>query len=52
MADVTPEEVKATWEEQLKEAWDNSYLNPVNTDTEQAEVDKIIHEGFPVVYPK
>ena len=54
MADdpITPEDIQEEYEEQLKEAWDNSYLNPENYADEQERVDKLIHHDIPVVYPK
>ena len=54
MADepITPEDIQEEYEEQLKEAWDNAYLNPINYADEQERVDKLIHHDIPVVYPK
>ena len=46
------DDIDKAYAEQLKEAWDNSYINPANYSTEQERVDTLIHHDIPVVYPK
>ena len=46
------DDIDKAYADQLKEAWDNSYINPANYSTEQERVDNLIHHDTPVVYPK
>lgn len=50
MADPTPADVQKIIEDQREEAWENSYLNPINTETAQETADEIINHGIPVNY--